>query len=308
MARWIFLLCLISVAGCKSGTLPDPNDPKDAEVSPEIVRKNLQSISDSLIERRLKKEIDNLQYRELLAKAATELSKEFDLQSVDPSEAWQYAEVLRAARNWEAAKPMLEIAVKHAKLAKNEDRRINDTLRLAEVLAQLGQVQESIATAKQVLDARPTDSAPILMGVFYEIAPVARGRDHDRELAELLEGAIRKHLATQVDAETEAGRNFIAARSHHVTAAYALLSELYTALNEPEKSQEAIAKAQKAVVDIDALTNAVGSKGGGRHRRTHKCCVRRFSRVVKASIGRPITFVMLPSTDSTKLFAPPWMA
>jgi tetratricopeptide (TPR) repeat protein len=262
MNRWVALLCLALLAGCRTGTLPDPNQPGDSQVSPEVLRKNLQAVSDALVDRRLKGEIDNNQYRELLAKAAAELVKQYDLKEVDPSEAWQYGEVLRAARNWSAAKEMLQIAVRHAKLVKNEDRRVNDTLRLAESMAHLGQVQESIVTAREVLDAKPTDSAPILMAVFYELAPVAKGRSHDAELAELLEAAIRKHLATRVNLESQPGRDFMAARSYHVRGAYALLTELYTNLGETAKARKALERMRMASQNIDLLTEQVLRESG----------------------------------------------
>jgi tetratricopeptide (TPR) repeat protein len=229
-----------------------------------VLSGNLRSISDSLIERRVRKEITNEEYRNLIAKAAAELVKEADMSRVDPAEAWQYGEVLRAARNWEAALAVFELAVKHAKATKNEDRRVNDTLRLAHVQAHLGSVQASIETASQVLDAKPTDSAPILLAVLYEIVPAARGKDHDLALAELLEGSIQKHLRTQVDTNTVAGKDFMAARSHHVSGAYTTLAALYDQLGMTARAEGALKKAERAAKDFNGfLESELAQSGSG---------------------------------------------
>lgn len=265
MNRLLVLFSVALAAGCRTGTLPDPNNPADRRVTPEVLRKNLQAVSDSLIERRMKGEFDNAEYRDLLAKAATELVKEYNLKTIDPGDAWEYGEVLRAARNWSGAKEVLEIAVNDAKATRNEDRRVNDTLRLAEAMAHLGQVQESINIASEVLNARATDSAPILMAVFYEIAPVARGKSHDAELASLLEAAIDKHMATQVDVDTQAGRDFMAARAYHISAAYHLLTELYISLEDPKKAEQSKDRARRATLDIDGFSRDTRQRlGDGR--------------------------------------------
>jgi hypothetical protein len=252
----------LALAGCHSGTLPDPNDPGDGEVSPRVLRDTLSSINDSLAERRLRHEISNDEYHGLIAKAASELVKELDLSAVDPSEAWEYAEVLRAGRNFTAAKKMLEIAVEHAKETRNPDRFVNDTLRLAHVQAELGQAQSAIETCQTVMDARPSDSAPILMSVLYEIAPAARNHGHDVELAKLLEQAVKKHESTTVDANTQAGHDFVLARPHHIARAYALAAELYDKAGMTAEATAAMTKVYQSTFDFEQAMKRETAKTG----------------------------------------------
>ncbi len=253
-------LCVLGAAalcvGCSSGKLLDPNDPREREVAPEMLSANLHSISDSLIDRRLRKEINNAQYRELIAQAAGELVKELRLSSVDPSEAWQYGEILRTARQWQGAEELLTIAVEHAAKVKNDDRWVNDTLRLAQAQAHLDKAELAIKTANKVMTAEPTASAPILLAVLYEILPAARGRGQDAALAELLHSAIQKHLRTSVDSATVPGRDFMAARSHHVSAAYMNLADLYKAVGEKQKADDAVNKAKWAATDFPSFLKA----------------------------------------------------
>ncbi|MEZ0325887.1 MAG: hypothetical protein ACAH95_08265 [Fimbriimonas sp.] len=253
--RWPLLLAAMACLGCQTGTLIDPTE-ANSDMSPEILRDNLKSISDSLIQRRIKGEITGEQYRELIAKAAAELVEEMDLEHVEPGEAWQYGEVLRAARNWEVAEKLLQIAVEHAKTKKSEDRRVNDTLRLAQVQASLGKVQAGIRTASEVLDAKPSDSAPILLAVLYEIVPAARGREHDAELAELLEASIQKHLGATVETSTQEGQAFMAARQHHVSGAYVQLANLYDAAGMSSAAAEAREKARLSSSDFTEFLRA----------------------------------------------------
>lgn len=229
MRRRLLLLTLAIVSiGCQSGTLPDPHDPRDVgNVSPDLLRETLASISDSLLVKVSKGYITTEEYKTLLAKAANELTRDTDLTKVNPPDAWQYAEILRAGGNWEKAEKMLRLAVDYTKVSKDEDRRINDSLRLAQVEAQLGKYEESVALMKSVMDAKPVDSAPILPAIYLEIAPVFRGHGHDGELAELLEQAVTKELETVVDSSSDAGKDFLMARPFHVRNAYKMAAELY---------------------------------------------------------------------------------
>jgi hypothetical protein len=91
----------------------------------------------------------------------------------------------------------------------------------------LGQLPDAFKTARQAFNAAPEASAPILPAVLLEMVPAARGKGHDEELAELLEEAIGKHMATVVDPGTVAGVAFLAARPHHVRNAWRTIIEIY---------------------------------------------------------------------------------
>lgn len=253
MRRLLPLLLLAGCAlGCKTGVYPDPNEPaKGYAATPDILQRNLSSISDSLLAKRVKGYITTQQYKNLLAKAADELVTDMDLEHVAPADAWRYAEVLRAGRNWKAAERMLEVAVKAARAEKNEDRRINDTLRLAEVKAYMGEYDASIETANSVMDAAPADSAPILPAILYEIAPVLKGHDRDDKTAMLLESAADKHLKTVVDGSSDAGKDFIAARPFHVRKAYGLAADLYGDAGDKAGRERILERDQQATEDFE---------------------------------------------------------
>lgn len=248
--RGIWLVVVLGVlAGCQTATLEDPNDTKTAGVlAPDVIRRQLKGTSDMLMERVAKGEISDDEFKQYIAKRANELLDDLPLDQVDPAKAWEYGEVLRTAQRWPQAKQALEIAVKEAEKSKgNEDRYINDLLRLAHAEAKLGQVKEAIATASRSLTATPNGSAPILPGVLLEIVPAARGKGHDPELAALLEKAIDKHMATVVDPKSEPGMMFIAARPHHVRNAWRTVIDLYVKANKDGEARKAIARSEQVL-------------------------------------------------------------
>jgi hypothetical protein len=254
MRSTLLLIAALSIVGCQTGVLPNPNEPTTKEeASPEILKRNLGTISDGLMEKRMKGSIDEQQYRDLLAKAADELVDELDLEHVDPEEAWQYAEILRAGRDWKPAKRLLVLAVKEARAVKNEDRRVNDSLRLAEAEAHLGEYEASLRDANSVMDAKPVDSAPILPAVLLEIAPVLAEHGHNLEVAKLLETAARKHLLTTVDGSTRAGKDFIMARPYHVRRAYIMAADLYERSGKPEDKERMLENVARVARDLNGL-------------------------------------------------------
>ncbi|MBN9500323.1 MAG: hypothetical protein BGO01_18710 [Armatimonadetes bacterium 55-13] len=249
MAAWrliVSLFGLVALVGCKTGTLPDPNDPAEAGIlAPEVIRRQLKGASDSLLERVAKRQITDAEFHDLMAKRANELLNDLPMDKIDADQAWEYAEVLRTAKHWDQAEKMLKIAVDFAIKTKNEDRRINDTLRLAHAQAMQGKVEEGIKTAERVMDASPTGSAPILPAVLLEITPAAEGKGHDLELAKLLEDAIAKHMATKVDLKTQGGTDFILARPHHVRNAWGKVVQLYARSGKEKEATEALKRAEE---------------------------------------------------------------
>lgn len=229
---------LLSLAGCHFTTFPDPNDPNSGvDLQPEVLRRQVKGASDALYARVLSGEITESRYRELLTQYTDELLKTTDIEGIDPAHAWEYADVFRTAQQWKPAEALYRAAVK---AAKDDDRRVNDTLKLAEAVAHLDRVPEAIETARKTFDAPPQFKAPILYGVLYEIAPAARGKKHDAEVARLLEDAIRQSDLTEVDVNSEAGRAFLTALPHHQRNARQLAATLYLNAGKPDDAERVL--------------------------------------------------------------------
>ena len=236
----IRVVAALLVVGCQTGTLPSPNDPNDVGLlSGENIQDQLRSISDSLALHRDRGEITEATYEDLMAESAKKLLTGFKPEKIDATRAWKYGYAQITARDWPAAKSTLEIAIQAAKLAHNEDRRVNDCLKLARVYAEMGQVDEAIKTVRSVFNAGPEDSAPILFATLYDIVPVARGKHKDVELAKLLEETIAIDLKVRVDPNLREGRKFLNSRPHHLRNAWRAISSLYTDANRPDLAAQA---------------------------------------------------------------------
>ncbi|MDR3688738.1 MAG: hypothetical protein P4L46_05105 [Fimbriimonas sp.] len=239
----IVLPFVLLLAGCQTPSLPNPNDPNDVgPLSADNIRAQLSSMSDSLQMHVFRNEITDDQYHQLMQRAAEKLLKGYSADRLDPTNAWKYGEVLITAHMWPEAKDALQAAVDTAKASHNEDRRVNDTLRLARVLAEMGQVETAIKTARSVFDVRPQDGAPILYAVSNEIVKSAQGKGRDLELAKLLEDAIAIHWRVQVDRSSNVGKAFLFARPLQVRRAWKTVAELYTKANRPDLAERAMAK------------------------------------------------------------------
>lgn len=219
------------------GTPEDPNiAPEAGLVSANALRRSLSGMSDMLMQRVKGGEISDSEFRDRMASSAAELLKDVDVKKVPAIQAWEYGQMFITAREWGKAKTLLEKAVS---VAKNEDRRVNDNLRLARVYAELGDVEKAIQVARSTFDTVDTSAAPILPATLYEIVPAAQGKGHDPELAALLEDAIACHLRTLVDPTTEPGRDFLTARPYHVHRAWEKVVRLYDSAGETAKAREA---------------------------------------------------------------------
>lgn len=244
MRRLFPLLVLVAVVvgGCQVGVPPDPNDPAKVPgiLKAEVLQRNLKGAADALNERKAQGEINDERYRELMTQFANELLDDVPIGKIPPDQAWQYAEVYLTAQRWKDAEEILRSAVK---AAKNEDRRVNDTLRLARAIANQGRIDESVTTARKVLDAAPRESAPILPAVLYEIVPPlmsARGiAGKEPEVAKLLEEAIEKHMTTIVDHTLEPGKAFLASKPFHVRRAWDRIVELYANAGRADEARSA---------------------------------------------------------------------
>lgn len=238
--------CLLVAVGCKTGRMPDPNDPKDMPLTATTVSKQMLALNENLYSRWRKKEFDEEKYHELLTKGAKEIISNVKMDAMDPTEVWQYADVLRTAHLWPEAEAALKLAVRSATLAKNEDRRVNDSLRLAHVQAKMGKIDEAIATTRSTFDVRPQDAVPVLMGTLYEIVPAAKGQKHDIELAKLLEDAIAVNMRAVVDEGTDAGRAFVITRPNHTRKAWRAIMDLYEAAGRKDLAAEAAARSMQS--------------------------------------------------------------
>lgn len=252
MRRLILLLvALATVAGCRTGTLPDPNDPAAAgAMAPDVLRQNLKGVSDMLNERLETGEINRREYQALIQRAANELLEKTQIDFIAPERAWEYVEVLRAAGQWDAAVKYARVAVDHAKRTKNSDRFVNDSLRLAEALAQTNKVPEAIRTARTTFNVERTAMAPILMATLYEIVKAGEQKGHDVALARLLEEAIRCHELTIVDPKTEAGKAFLGAKPTHLRRAWTKVIQLYLAGRRDDLARQAAERADKSLSNL----------------------------------------------------------
>ena len=246
MKKLAWLLAPIILAGCQTGPLEDPNDAKTAGIlAPDVIRRQLKGTSEMLMNRVSRGELSDAEFKDLIAKRANELLKDVPMEKISPEKAWEYGEIFRTAKRYQQAKQALTIAVDYAIRTKNEDRRINDLIRLAHVEAMLGDANSAVNTAKRTLDAKPEASAPILPGVLLEIVPAAKGKGKDFELGQLLEQAIDKHVATVVDPDSEAGQMFLLAKPHHVRNAWTVVFNLYLTSGHEAEARKALAEGEE---------------------------------------------------------------
>lgn len=243
------MLATFALAGCRLPPPPDPNDPNgDTVMQIDVLRRNLSWASQAVNERVAKGEITDEQGKELLAESAQRLLAGVKIDKINPVEAWEYGDVFRTAKDWKLAFAAYTVAVGQAEKSKNEDRRVNDTLRLAEAEANLGKLVEAVETARKTFNAKPQGKAPILLGVLYEIVPGGEGKGKDAELAKLLEEAISQHEAVVVNSESESGRAFLMARPHHLIKAWGKVVDLYRAAGLQQEAEAAAERGSKRLV------------------------------------------------------------
>ena len=226
------------------GTPPDPNDPGPSGImTPEVVRHTFIGYSDTLLMRLPKQadgRVNDAEFKRYMAQAANQLLDKVKITRINSANAWEYGEIYIAAERWQDAKKAEEIAVK---AAKDEDRRVNDTLRLARCMAMLGDVPAAIKTARSTFSAGNTDTVPILTATLLEIVPAAEGKGDDVGLAGLLEGAIQCEMRTVVNGSTQPGQDFLVARKYHVHNAWKMIIELYRRAGKPDLARVALQKA-----------------------------------------------------------------
>jgi tetratricopeptide (TPR) repeat protein len=227
--------------------LPNPNDPKDmGSLTPDNIRDQLGCISELLQTRLIRGEITNKEFHSLMQQAADGLLVGFDPERIEAAKAWQIGEIMITAKHWDQAEITLQAAVRWAKAHHNQDRLVNDTLRLARVYAEMGKVPGAIKIARTVFGVSPVDGAPILYATAYEIVPAAYDKGSDVEIAKLLEDAITIDLNVKVDSRNLPGQEFLDWRPHHVAQAWTRVVELYNHAGRADLAAEAQKKAEEA--------------------------------------------------------------
>lgn len=223
--------------------MPDPNDPVSVAQNPEIALQNIREAYRIMANRVFKGQMTVQERDAKIKELVDSYVGEIDVDKVPSKQAWQYADLMRQAGRWEDAYRLLLVAVK---VAADDDRRVNDTLQLARVAAHLGKVDEAIKDCRSVFGVADNQKAPIMMSVLYEVVPEGLGKGKDLELGKLLEDAIAEHEQTIVDPTTEAGKEFLASRPHHVKAAWAKVVQIYVGADRKDLAREALARMEKA--------------------------------------------------------------
>ena len=196
------------------------------------------------------RQITDQQRLDLLSKRAGELIAESDPKHSDPKDAWIYADLYITEKDFSDAIPLLKMAVDYATKAKDEDRRVNDSLRLARAEVETGRVSQGLDLAQLVIDSKPSDPGPLLPSVLYEITPVAEGKGHDEQLVKLLEEAIQAHMTMKVDPTSDAGKSFIFAKPHHIFRAWEKVVSLLNKSGHPDQAKAAAEHERKMMSDL----------------------------------------------------------
>lgn len=231
---------VLVVTGCRSDTLPDPNDPTDRQqISGEILLRNVGEVMQLLDQRFEQGEITRGERQQILEREVKKMLEKVDLKKVPAKQAWQYGDAYRVAGDWKTARDLYAKAVNSAT---SVDRRVNDTLRLARAEAHLGNVDVGLKLSRSTFDVGPKDKAPILLAVLYEIVPEALGKGKDKELALLLQDAIAQHKATLVNPTDDGGKAFLMARPAHIHNAWIRIARIYQGLGMDNEAREAIVR------------------------------------------------------------------
>ncbi len=248
---WLGLLPFLVVAGCQAPSIPDPNDPTiPAPNQTQRIQAAIKTVSDAANRHVLNREISPDDAKRLVNTFEADLCRSIDISKITPSDAYIYGQIFLDAQDWENARKVLTEAVAHAK---GEDRRVNDTLRLAQAYAELGDVKKAIELTRTTFSTDPEDKAPILPGVLFTIVPAGRGKGADAELAGLLLDAIHQHELVIVNPQLDNGRMFLTAEPVLISRAWHQVIQLY---EESGHSDLAGKAEQAAQVDAHSRTRA----------------------------------------------------
>ena len=236
-------LLALALAGCRFGQIPNPNKlAVSSKYDGQALQQHVRQADEVLTDRLVKGQIDLRTKNEILHGFIQDQLKGVELEKVDDGDVWRFADVFRQLGDWQTTH---DLYVRAVKAAKDEDRRVNDTLRLAEAKAHLGEVADGISLVRSTFDAAPGGKAPILMATLYEFVPAAMGQEHDLDVAKLLEDATEQQLLTVVDPKTPEGRAFLQARTYHIRRAWDAVVRIYRSYGEDEAMRAAIDRSDK---------------------------------------------------------------
>lgn len=220
----LVLAVSFGLTGCETEPPPDPNDPAEVGIlQPIVMQRQLKWASDAANARVATGEWTESFAKQRVSEYAEQLIESTPIEKIPAGKTWEYAEIFRTAQRWKEAVPLFEKAIAEAK---TEDRRVNDTLRLAHCLANLGKVDEAIETARKTFTAPNHETAPLLPAIYLEIVPAARGKGKDKELAKLIKDCLPVWQATVVDTSKDSGQQFAMAKNHHISRALKLAGDL----------------------------------------------------------------------------------
>jgi tetratricopeptide (TPR) repeat protein len=233
-------LLLLSLYGCQSGQLDDPNSLENIQGEPARMMANLREARETLDMRVAKNQLTSQQRDQLMLEKTKKYLEITDKGDVTDENAWIYGDLYRDAGMWKEAFSLYDRA---RKAAKNEDRRVNDNLRFSRAAGQIGKVKDAIAAVRSTFSTPPKEKAPILPALIFEVIPSCEGKGSDLELARLLEEGISQHNATVVDAETDPGKAFLIARPAHIQRAFTKVVDLYVKAGRRDLARQAIRRA-----------------------------------------------------------------
>lgn len=237
-------LFALLVAGCSFGQYPNPNEPDSSKYDGKTLQKNVRQVDEMLTARVTKGEIDQSQKTALFHEYIAEQLADVDVGEIPNDQAWRFADVYRQMDDWQVTHDLYVVAVENAP---TEDRRVNDTLRLAESEAMLGSVKEGVDLIRSTFNVEPRGKAPILLATLYEFVPAALDNGLDNEVVQLLEEATEQHLLTVVDPESVSGSAFIMSRRHHLREAWRAILRVYRSQGDIDKLRAAIQRSDKAM-------------------------------------------------------------
>jgi len=245
----VVIPAMLLLAGCHTIQVPDPNDPMDASPAQlaGVLQLNIKQMADSLNDRvgSGPGQITDQQRLDFLSDEAKHLLSLGDPAHARPQDAWIYANLYITSDQFDKAIPLLKEAIAYAASVNDDDRRVNDSLRLARALAKTGHVAESLNLVQSVIDSKPKDPGPVLPSVLLEITPLTEGKGHDEQLAKLLEESIHEHLRVVVDPKTLPGQSFLMAKPHHIENAWYKIVTLLQSSGHPAQAKAAQVRSEQ---------------------------------------------------------------
>lgn len=205
--------------GLKDSVPPDPNDVLQAESGGlALATRNVEELFWTLENKRANGDLDDQRASDLLQQYARQQVEQVRRTGAEKESTFTFGELLRAGKLWAEAQKVYEQVIEEN--PKNEDLFVNSKLRIAQCLAAQNRVPEGLAAIRETFWASSGNKPPILLGVYLDFAPVARGKGHDVEIAKVIREAVNQHLEASVNPASVSGQAFLGARRIHVQRAF----------------------------------------------------------------------------------------